>query len=85
MISILVQERLLGALLGCAATGVIVFEQRKRIYKSIADDQSQFGSNSKTREPIFAKKTHTEFAHIWNKTVDQTFGPVIASLSSRKW
>lgn len=41
------QERLLGALLGCAATGVIVFEQRKRIYKSIADDQSQFGSNSK--------------------------------------
>lgn len=40
------QERLLGALLGSAVTGVIVFEQRKRIYKSISDDQSQAGSQS---------------------------------------
>ncbi|XP_031247335.1 uncharacterized protein LOC116105055 isoform X2 [Pistacia vera] len=79
MISVLAQERLLGAVLGSVVTGLIVFEQRKRIYESIADDQSQ------TREPIFAKKTRSEFAQLWNKTVDQTFGPVIATLSSRKW
>ncbi|KAJ0020531.1 hypothetical protein Pint_32172 [Pistacia integerrima] len=79
------QERLLGAVLGSVVTGLIVFEQRKRIYESIADDQSQVGSKSQTREPIFAKKTRSEFAQLWNKTVDQTFGPVIATLSSRKW
>jgi len=37
------------------------------------------------REPIFGKKTRSEFAHTWNKTVDQTFGPLIKFLSSRGW
>ncbi|XP_022755639.1 uncharacterized protein LOC111303554 isoform X1 [Durio zibethinus] len=46
MISILTQERLLGAALGCALTGIVVFEQRKRIYESIADHPSQLASQS---------------------------------------
>ncbi|KAL5764079.1 hypothetical protein ACOSP7_016422 [Xanthoceras sorbifolium] len=85
MISILAQERLLGAVLGSAITGVIVFEQRKCIYNSISDDQSQVESKSQAREPIFPRKTRSEFAHLWNKAVDQTFGPLIESVSSRKW
>ncbi|RVW97314.1 hypothetical protein CK203_025952 [Vitis vinifera] len=36
-------------------------------------------------EPIFGKKSRLEFAHLWNKTVDKTLGPVIAALSSRGW
>ncbi|XWS74278.1 hypothetical protein CRYUN_Cryun02cG0201300 [Craigia yunnanensis] len=46
MISVLAQERLLGAALGCALTGIVVFAQRKRIYESIADHQSQLASQS---------------------------------------
>ncbi|KAG2397585.1 uncharacterized protein HKW66_Vig0141790 [Vigna angularis] len=79
MISILTQERLLGASLGVVLTGVVVFEQRRYIYASISQNQSQVG------EPIFGKKSRSEFAHKWNKTVDQTFGPLIKSLSSRGW
>lgn len=37
------------------------------------------------REPIFGRKDRLEFAHIWNKSVDKTFGPLIESLSSRGW
>ncbi|KAG0457419.1 hypothetical protein HPP92_022576 [Vanilla planifolia] len=40
MISVLAQERLLGAVLGSAFVGVIVFEQRKGIHGSISDDKS---------------------------------------------
>lgn len=40
------QERLLGAALGTALTGIVVFEQRKRIYESISDHQSQLVSQS---------------------------------------
>ncbi|KAJ9698124.1 hypothetical protein PVL29_007292 [Vitis rotundifolia] len=85
MISVLAQERLLGAALGSIFTGVIVFEQRKCIYKSIADTQSQLDPQSLNSEPMFGKKSHLEFAHLWNKTVDKTLGPVIAALSSRGW
>ncbi|KAI9196884.1 hypothetical protein LWI28_027838 [Acer negundo] len=85
MISVLAQERLLGAALGSAITGIIVFEQRKRIYNSISDNQSQVDSNSQARELIFPKKTRPEFAHLWNKAVDQTFGPLIEYVSSRRW
>ncbi|KAK3206000.1 hypothetical protein Dsin_020046 [Dipteronia sinensis] len=81
MISVLAQERLLGAALGSAITGIIVFEQRKCIYNSISDNQSQVDSNSQAREPIFPQKTGTKFAHLWNKAVDQTFGPLIESNS----
>ncbi|KAK0603565.1 hypothetical protein LWI29_006297 [Acer saccharum] len=85
MISVLAQERLLGAVLGSAITGIIVFEQRKCIYNSISGTQSQVDSNSQAREPIIPKKTRLEFAHLWNKAVDQTFGPLIESVSSRRW
>ncbi|KAG8387682.1 hypothetical protein BUALT_Bualt02G0046700 [Buddleja alternifolia] len=79
MISVLAQERLLGAALGSILTGVVIFEQRKSVYKSISDTQSQ------PREPIFGRNTRLEFAHVWNKCVDKTFGPIIESLSSRGW
>lgn len=36
-------------------------------------------------EPIFGRKARQEFAHIWNKSVDNTFGPAIEYLSSRGW
>ncbi|XP_057448990.1 uncharacterized protein LOC130740409 [Lotus japonicus] len=81
MISILTQERLLGASLGVILTGAVVLEQRRYIYSSISNSQSQ----SQVREPIFGKKARSEFAHLWNKTVDQAFGPLIKSLSSRGW
>ncbi|XWS74279.1 hypothetical protein CRYUN_Cryun02cG0201300 [Craigia yunnanensis] len=85
MISVLAQERLLGAALGCALTGIVVFAQRKRIYESIADHQSQLASQSQMKEPILGKKSRSEFAILWNKTVDQIFVPVIESISSRRW
>ncbi|KAK7262313.1 hypothetical protein RJT34_29880 [Clitoria ternatea] len=81
MISILTQERLLGASLGVVLTGVIVLEQRRYIYSSISNSKS----HPQVKEPIFGKKSRSEFAHLWNKTVDETFGPLIKSLSSRGW
>ncbi|KAL7198179.1 hypothetical protein ACSBR2_020658 [Camellia fascicularis] len=85
MISVLAQERLLGAALGSMFTGIVVFEQRRRIYKSISDTQSQFTTYSQMGEPIFEKRSRLDIAHLWNKAVDQTLGPVIESLSSRGW
>ncbi|KAK8498370.1 hypothetical protein V6N13_052127 [Hibiscus sabdariffa] len=85
MISVLAQERLLGAALGCAFTGTIVFEQRKRIYDSVSHHQSQLPSQSQVKEPIFGKKSRSEFALLWNKTVDHIFAPVIEAISSRRW
>ncbi|XP_059430928.1 uncharacterized protein LOC132164433 [Corylus avellana] len=85
MVSVLTQERLLGFALGSILTGVVVFEQRRSIYKSISDTHSQSTTRSPMREPIFGKRSRSEFAHQWNKAVDQTFGPVINSLSSRGW
>ncbi|MBA0646820.1 hypothetical protein Goklo_014750 [Gossypium klotzschianum] len=86
MISILAQERLLGATLGCALTGIVVFEQRKRIYYSVSSYQSEFDFDfSQMKEPIFGKKSRSEFALLWNKTVDQIFVPVIEAISSRRW
>ncbi|MBA0756720.1 hypothetical protein Gogos_020466 [Gossypium gossypioides] len=73
------QERLLGATFGCALTGIVVFEQRKRIYDSVSNYQSEM------KEPIFGKKSRSEFALLWNKTVDQIFVPVIEAISSRRW
>ncbi|KAB2081067.1 hypothetical protein ES319_A05G107200v1 [Gossypium barbadense] len=85
MISVLAQERLLGAALGTALTGIVVFEQRKRIYESISDHQSQLASQSQIKEPIFGKKSRSEFALLWNKAVDQIFVPIIESISSLRW
>lgn len=39
------QERFLGAALGTAFTGAVVFEQRRRIYKSISENEAQFASH----------------------------------------
>ncbi|KAI5322305.1 hypothetical protein PRUPE_6G101400 [Prunus persica] len=102
MISILAQERLLGAALGSIFTGIVVFEQRRCIYNSISGTKSQSVTQSQAypidhnnqimriwedqiREPIFGSKSRAEFAHLWNKAVDQTFRPVIESLSSSGW
>ncbi|KAL8525455.1 hypothetical protein ACS0TY_014897 [Phlomoides rotata] len=79
MISVLAQERLLGAALGTIFTGVVFFEQRKSIYNSI------YQSAPQPKEPIFGWKARQEFAHVWNKSVDNTFGSLIEYLSSRGW
>ncbi|KAK7257712.1 hypothetical protein RIF29_31882 [Crotalaria pallida] len=84
MISLLTQERLLGASLGVVLTGVVALEHRRYIHSSISNNTLHH-SQSQVREPIFGKKSRSEFAHLWNKTVDQTFGPLIKSLSSRGW
>ncbi|KAL8029808.1 hypothetical protein ABFX02_14G247100 [Erythranthe guttata] len=79
MISVLAQERLLGAALGSILTGAVIFEQRRSIYNSISEPVPQ------KREPIFGTKARLEFAHVWNKAVDKALGPLIESLSSRGW
>ncbi|XP_024984707.1 uncharacterized protein LOC112520498 [Cynara cardunculus var. scolymus] len=78
MASILAQERLLGAVLGSAFAGVMIFEQRRDIYKTIAQNQPK----SEMKEPNCGNKSRFEFGHYWNKAVDQTFGPAIQMLSS---
>ncbi|EEF32089.1 uncharacterized protein LOC8264071 [Ricinus communis] len=83
MISILAQERLLGAAMGSALAGFLVFEQRKRIYESISDYPSQSDIHQ-LKEPIFGKQFRSQFALLWNKAVDETFRPVVASLNSRR-
>ncbi|KAK9940140.1 hypothetical protein M0R45_016814 [Rubus argutus] len=85
MISVLAQERLLGAALGSILTGVVVFEQRRSIYNSTSGTKRESVAQSQMREPIFGRKSRSEFAHLWNKAVDQTFRPVIESLSSSGW
>ncbi|KAH0462915.1 hypothetical protein IEQ34_007497 [Dendrobium chrysotoxum] len=57
MISILAQERLLGAALGFAFVGTIVFEQRRGIYGSIADDKSV---------QIEKYEAESTCAHLWS-------------------
>ncbi|XP_006340199.1 uncharacterized protein [Solanum tuberosum] len=85
MISILTQERLLGAALGTVMASVVVFEQRKSIHKSISENQSRFSPQSQTTVYIPKKESSIEFAHLWNKAVDQAFGPLIKVLGSRGW
>ncbi|CAN4120312.1 unnamed protein product [Withania somnifera] len=81
MISILTQERLLGFALGSVLTGVVVFEQRRCISKN----HSRFSPQSQTTVYIPKTDPGIEFAHLWNKAVDQALGPVIKSLGSRGW
>ncbi|KAL2488791.1 Pectinesterase [Forsythia ovata] len=64
-------ERLLGAALGTLVMGVVVFEQRRSIYSTISQLQSQ------PREPIFGRKSRLELAHVRNEAVDKTLGPEI--------
>ncbi|KAH6827999.1 hypothetical protein C2S53_015162 [Perilla frutescens var. hirtella] len=79
MISVLAQERLLGAALGSVAAGIAIFEHRRSIYKSIS------GAEHPPREPLFGRSSRLEFAYAWNKYVDKTLGPIIESLSSTGW
>lgn len=46
------QERLLGAALGALFTGALVFEQRRRIYKSISENEAQFASLTQVCYPL---------------------------------
>ncbi|XP_052184661.1 uncharacterized protein LOC127796528 isoform X1 [Diospyros lotus] len=87
MISVLAQERLLGTALGSTFAAMVVFEQRRSIYRSISESQSQFSPQPQFFQigPIIEKRSHLDFAHLWNKAVDQTLGPIIESLSSRGW
>ncbi|XP_038876403.1 uncharacterized protein LOC120068841 [Benincasa hispida] len=84
MISILAQERLLGAALGSVFAGVVVFEQRKSLHRSISENYPPT-TQSPVRKPVLAKKSGPEFSHLWNRAIDQTFGPVIQAFSSRGW
>ncbi|KAL3325010.1 hypothetical protein AABB24_038893, partial [Solanum stoloniferum] len=56
MISILTQERLLGAALGAGMASVVVFEQRKSIYKSISENQSRFSPQSQADNSVHSKE-----------------------------
>uniref|UniRef100_A0A9I9DLG8 Uncharacterized protein n=1 Tax=Cucumis melo TaxID=3656 RepID=A0A9I9DLG8_CUCME len=86
MISVLAQERLLGFALGSAFAGVVVFEQRKSLYQSISENYPPATQSPVSmRKPVLAKKYGPEFSHLWNRAVDQTFGPMIQALSSRGW
>ncbi|PIA43585.1 hypothetical protein AQUCO_01900171v1 [Aquilegia coerulea] len=68
----------------------VILEERKNIYRLISTSSNHShhhpqSSQFQRFEPIFGKKTRSEFSHLWNKAVDQTLGPVIAALSSRGW
>ncbi|CAO2812963.1 unnamed protein product [Amaranthus hypochondriacus] len=85
MISVIAQERLLGFALGSTSMAVIIFENRKRIYRTISESNAEFDNQPQVNMPISARQSHVEIAHLWNKAVDKTFGTLIASLSSRGW
>ncbi|KAJ4843561.1 hypothetical protein Tsubulata_007980 [Turnera subulata] len=84
MLSILAQERILGATLGAAFTAFVVSEQRRQIYQTIAANQPHhLHSQSQLTEPIFGKQFRSQVQLMWNKAVDETFAPAVAALSSR--
>ncbi|XP_057526644.1 uncharacterized protein LOC130805856 [Amaranthus tricolor] len=85
MISVLAQERLLGAALGSALVGIIILENKRNIYETISENNAKFGNQSQVDKPILKSHSHFEIAHLWNKAVDKTFGSLIESLSSRGW
>ncbi|CAM8960488.1 unnamed protein product [Rhodiola kirilowii] len=83
MISVLAQERLLGATLGAVFVGVVVFEQRKSIYQTVLQhEHKQPAAKFEIKDSVPRGR---QIGHLWNRAVDQTFGPVIAYLSSRGW
>nr|CAD1843661.1 unnamed protein product [Ananas comosus var. bracteatus] len=81
MISILAQERVLGAALGIAFTGSILFHQRREIYRSIPKNSSY----SYQYKELTHGKNSTDLARMWNKAVDGTLGQLVVFLSSRGW
>lgn len=91
MVSILAQERILGAAMGAAfGTGVILYQQTL-LYRSTAQaielisGKPPLISPPKVPEPLFNKRTRAELAHAWNVGIDKSLGALIASLSSRGW
>uniref|UniRef100_A0A7N0UTK0 Uncharacterized protein n=1 Tax=Kalanchoe fedtschenkoi TaxID=63787 RepID=A0A7N0UTK0_KALFE len=83
MISVIAQERLLGAALGGVFSGVIVYEQRKSIYQMIWQHEDKLPvAQSKVKDSVPRRR---QIALLWNKAVDRTLGPLITSLSSRGW
>ncbi|KAJ4971012.1 hypothetical protein NE237_004111 [Protea cynaroides] len=58
MISVLTQERLLGAALGSIFSGIIVFKQRKSIYSLISENKSHQERHPQMQDPKFGRKTH---------------------------
>jgi len=91
MVSILVQDRILGAAMGAAfGTGVVLYQQAL-IYRSTAQAIEFISGKppvvppSKVPEPLFNKRTRAELGHAWNVGVDKSLGALIASLSSRGW
>ncbi|XP_004291578.1 PREDICTED: uncharacterized protein LOC101300502 [Fragaria vesca subsp. vesca] len=85
MISVLAQERLLGAAAGSIVTAIVVFDQRRSIYSSISGTKPESVAQYRRIEPLFGRKSCSELAHLWNKAVDETFRPVIESLTSSGW
>ncbi|KAL5230482.1 hypothetical protein ABZP36_029258 [Zizania latifolia] len=87
MISVLAQERLLGFALGTVSMGAFVLHQRRAIYRSLVDvDVAASGSPfSYQLNEIGSRKSSTDLAHVWNKTVDETLGRLVVYLSSRGW
>ncbi|KAF8723113.1 hypothetical protein HU200_022268 [Digitaria exilis] len=83
MISILAQERLLGFALGSVSMGGFVLHQRRAIYRSLAEaDGSPYAYQP---GEITSRRSSTEFAHVWNKAVDETLGRLVVYLSSHGW
>ncbi|CAI9105093.1 OLC1v1003944C1 [Oldenlandia corymbosa var. corymbosa] len=62
-------------------------QYRASTFSSFVSTHSKnFHSNLfQLKVPIAEKEPGPDFGHMWNKAVDQTFGPVIQSLSSRGW
>ncbi|XP_020263788.1 uncharacterized protein LOC109839684 [Asparagus officinalis] len=85
MISVLAQERILGATLGSVLVGGIVFNQRRGIHSTISEQKPVHISRYQPKETLFGKNFSSNFANVWNKTVDGTLGNLVAYLSSRRW
>jgi len=91
MVSILAQERILGAAMGALLATGVVLNQQNLIYRSTAQAIEFISGNplsvspSKVPEPLFGKSTRAELAHAWNVGIDKSLGALIASLSSRGW
>ncbi|XP_074586065.1 uncharacterized protein LOC141841769 [Curcuma longa] len=82
MISIVTQERLLGAALGATFTALVVLENRKAIHRSIAYDVPV---HYEPIENMLGKNISSEFPHMWNKGIDMTLGKLVVYLSKRGW
>ncbi|GLJ52553.1 hypothetical protein SUGI_1118380 [Cryptomeria japonica] len=91
MVSILAQERILGASLGAGFAAAMVLYEQKLIYRSAAHSLESISghpvapSAPKIPEPLFSKKICSELGHAWNIAIDKSLGSVIAYLSSRGW